>query len=128
MKPSIEIEGIRELRRDLKRIGDSELKSEMVAANRQIAADVVRKALPNVPVLTGRLRASVRGIGNMSGAVGKAGSAAVPYAAAIHWGRKRGGAIAPRPFLWRAAQTVEPAALDEYTKRVDRLFDAVRSR
>lgn len=141
VKPAVQIEGLRELLAELRKIGDDGLKQAMRDANLAIAKDIVEKALPHVPVRTGRLKRSVRALGNVTGALGKAGSAAVPYAAAIHWGRSAGnvafrhgrqskgqGAISGRPFLQDAAQSVERDVADRYADEVGRLFDAIRSR
>lgn len=117
----IEVEGLDELRRDLKRIGDQGLKDALKAANLRLATDVVAKALPNVPVRTGRLKSTVRGLGNVTGAIGKVGGAAVPYAAVVHW--RPGG----RPFLTDAAATIESSVADRYLDEIDQLFDAVRA-
>jgi phage gpG-like protein len=118
----------KQLQRELRRIADTDLKNELAAANKDIAQAIVDKAMPNIPVRSGRLRASVRALGNQSGAVGKAGSASVRYAAAIHWGRKRGGVITARPFLRDAAKSIEDDAVKTYEERVYRLFERVSSR
>jgi hypothetical protein len=118
----------KELQRSLRHAGDVGLKRELAAANKELAASVIEKALPRVPVRTGRLRASLRGLGNQSGAVGKAGNAATPYASAIHWGRKKGGLIQGRPFLHDAARQVETQVVQVYEKRIRELFKKVSSR
>lgn len=118
-KPAFTVDGLDELRRDLRKIKDEGLNDAMKKANKTLADEVVAKADP--PVRTGRLRASVRGLGNLAGAVGKAGSAAVPYAAAVHWGA--GG----RPFLTDAAKKVETTAADRYLDEIDRILEAVRA-
>jgi hypothetical protein len=128
MAVGLRVEGLNELRRDLRRIKNQGLNQSMKDANKEIADEVIRRALPNVPVRTGRLKASVRGLGSLSGAVGKAGNVRVPYAAVIHWGRRRGGQVAARPFLKDAADSIEPDVADRYLLHVDRIFDAVRTR
>jgi hypothetical protein len=128
MRPSVQVEGLNELRREIRRIADADLKTELVEANKQLAAEVIRRAMPNVPVLTGRLAGSVRGLGNFSGAVGKAGGARVPYAATIHWGRIQRGAVRGRPFLRDAAAALEADIEDRYLSHIDRLLDRVRAR
>lgn len=112
----------RELQSELRKIGDVGLKRELAEANKEIADHIVSKALPRVPVRSGRLKASVRGLGNQSGTVGKAGSTSVPYAAAIHWGRKRGGVIQGRRFLQDAANEVDRSVAETYEKKVMSLF------
>lgn len=124
--PTIVVAGLDELRRELRRIADKGLNDALKSANKQIADEVISRALPNVPVRTGRLLASVRASGTLAGAIGKAGNARVPYAAAIHWGRKRGGVIGGRPFLRDAAQQVEQNVADDYLATIDRVLDAVR--
>lgn len=126
--PALHFTGLDELVRDLRKIADKDLKDEMKAANKQIADQVIRLALPRVPVRSGRLKASVRGSGTLAGAIGRAGSARVPYAAAIHWGRKRGGVIQGRPFLWDAAKSVERDVADDYLKAIERVLAQVNSR
>lgn len=115
-----------ELRRALRYLGDAGLKKELREANKSAAAVVVDAALPNVPVLTGRLRRSVRATGSQRGASVKAGNVGVPYAAAIHWGRKRGGVIKARPFLWNAAEASQHRVLSVFDRAMDRLLDKLR--
>lgn len=127
------VEGLDELRRLLRQVADKELTDALKAAHKEAAKVVVAKALPNVPVRTGRLKASVRALGSQRSGRAVAGNKAVPYAAAIHWGRSSGnvsfkhgryskgqGAITGRPFLWNAAQEslpeIEHAAFAEYRK------------
>lgn len=139
-KPAVQVEGMDELRKGLRHINDVGLNQAYKDANKEIADEIVQRALPNVPVLTGKLKASVKAFGNLSGALGKAGNAAVPYAAAIHWGRKFGNVGSPpgnheganpilgRPFLRDAAEAVEPQVADRYLNHIDRVFDEVRAR
>lgn len=126
-RPVLIVEGLREIRRDMRRIADAELNQELRDANKDIAQRIVAKALPNVPVRTGALKASVRALGNLGGAVGKAGGARVRYAAAIHWGWPSRGMPA-RPFLKNAADNIEGSVVDDYERRILRLFDKVNAR
>lgn len=140
-QPAIRVEGLTELRRGLRHVKDDGLDKALKDANKWIADTIVRKALPKVPVRSGRLRTSVRGLGSASGAVGKAGGSRVPYAAAIHWGRSRGsvnfkhgrfsggqGDIQGRPFLQDAARSLEDEAADRYADEIDDLLNKVRAR
>jgi phage gpG-like protein len=117
--PAIRVEGVRELSRLLKHVGDDELPKALRAAHKTISAEVVKKALPNVPVRTGRLKGSVKALATQQGASVKAGAR---HAAAIHWGRKRRGRIAPRPFLWFAAQAVAGKATGTYLEEINRII------
>lgn len=118
----------RALKSELRSLGDSDLKRELADANKEIAQAIVDKAAPRAPVRSGRLKATLRAQGNQAGAVGKLGSAAVPYAAAIHWGRKRGGVIEGRPFLREAANALENDAVRMYEKRILGLLHRVFGR
>jgi hypothetical protein len=126
--PSIRVEGADELRRALRYIGDAGLKNELKAAHKSVGQLVAESAIPNVPVRTGRLRASVKALGSQRDARVKAGTARVDYAAAIHWGRKRGGVIVGRPFLWNAAQRAQGRVVNQFERAIDRLLDQIRSR
>lgn len=134
-KATVQVEA-RELRRALRQIGDQGLKDTLKAANKTAAQRVVDVALPNVPVRTGRLKASVRALGSQAAGQAKAGTAKVDYAAAIHWGRIQGNVwggkmgvnpIKGRPFLWDAAQVARPAVIDEYRESIDHLMNLVRN-
>ena len=138
-QPAIQVVGMRELRRDLRRVGDRDLNDALIRLNRDLAREITNRALPLVPVRTGALQASVRSSGNLSGAIGRAGRASVPYAAAVHWGRSRGnvqfrhgrfsrgqGSVLARPFLWLAAQTIERNVVDRYRQGINRVLDTVR--
>jgi phage gpG-like protein len=119
---AIHVDGVDQLRRTLRKLGDDDLKKALKEANKRIADEIIDRALPKVPVRSGRLRQSVRGLGNLAGAVGKAGSAKVPYAAAIHWGRKKGGEIEATPFLWKAAKDMESVVADRYQDEVNEII------
>lgn len=129
----IEVQGAKELRSILRQIGDKDLKTALREANKIVSQLVVAEALPNVPVRTGRLRQSVKALATLTTAYGKAGSAAVAYAPAVHWGtgprvgRKGPHNIARRPFLSDAADRVADRAAGAYQTAVQELLDrAVR--
>lgn len=132
----IKVEGAKELRAAIKRAGDSGLKQHLASANKSAAEVVVHEALPNVPVRTGRLRASVRALGSQTKANVKAGSAGVDYAAAIHWGRKVGNVwhglkrpnpIKARPFLHDAARSATSRVVATYEAAIDRLLKEIKN-
>lgn len=123
---SIEVEGAAALRRAFRRAGSKDLKDGLKAANKSAAQVVVERALPNVPVSSGRLKRSVKALGSQRDGRVKAGTAKVDYAAAIHWGRKVGNVgyapnnrmganpITGRPFLYDAAEAAEEAVAEKY--------------
>lgn len=110
----------------LRRFGD-EAKDDIKKVNLEAAKLVEREAKQRVPVLTGRLRASIRSSGQAGKGVVRAGGARVPYANPIHWGwpsrpeakwgtpgRAVGGPIAANKFL--------TDALDSEQRRIVRLY------
>lgn len=113
----IDVDGARELRRDLRRMGDdlADLKDAHAAAAALVAAEAGRRA----PKRTGRLAASVRGNRAISRATVSAGRASIPYAGPIHWGWAAHN-IDPNPFVSDAATATEPAWLALYTAGIDR--------
>lgn len=139
----IEVENLIELQRLLRQVGDKELPKALRGANKSMAEVVRDEALPNVPVRSGRLKRSVRAIGGQRDAKVQAGTAArVPYAATIHWGRKRGNVgwppgnrrglnpVEARPFLWLAKERVLTTGrgLAEYEKALEGILESVRTR
>lgn len=122
----VRVEGLGELRRLLRHIGDAGVKKALREANKSASALVVEKALPNVPVRTGRLKRSVRALASQRDARAVAGTASVPYAPPIHWGRVKGGFIKARPFLWNAAQQHQQEAADVYEYEIQKLLDSLR--
>lgn len=131
----VKVDGLDELRRDLGRV-NPELRKELRTIHKSISEMVVRAALPNVPVKTGKLRASVKAQATQKAAYGKAGSPVrVPYAAAIHWGEGAGNVgggssrrnrnIPGRPFLWNAADQTINRAVREYEDQIQDLLDRV---
>src|SRR5687768_11830190 len=93
MQPAVRVEGLREVRKQLRDFEDAVGKTMLKTAHKQLSEKVVKLAEPRVPVKTGALAGSVRPLGSVSGATVKAGGSKVPYAAAIHFG------VGPRPGL-----------------------------
>jgi hypothetical protein len=133
---SIRVEGADELRRALKSVGNTGLLAALAAANENAAEIVVDAAMPHVPRRSGALRTSVHA--RASAQSGRAVTD-LPYAAAIHWGRKRGNVgrppgnrkgnnpIAGRPFLWDAAQRKVPQIEPEYRDEIMQIIaEAIR--
>ena len=137
---TVRIEGADELRRALRYVGDAGLKKQLAKANKDAAALVVNRALPNVPVRSGRLKKSVRALGSQRSGRAVAGASQVKYAAAIHWGRRRGNVgsppgnrngtnvIAGRPFLYDAARAHRAQVVDQYEEAVRALVADLRRR
>ena len=126
-RAAVHVEGLDELRKELRRVKDRELDDEMRQIHEDLAKDVLRLAAPNVPVRTGALLQSMRAAGTVRDAIVRVGSASVPYAAAIHWGHPARG-IPPRPFLQNAAQRLEANIVDKYDREVAGMLDKVIGR
>lgn len=116
------VEGLPELRRALA-AADGDL-ADLKDANRQASAIVLATAERTAPRRTGRLAAS----GRTNKAVAKAnvafGSAAVPYAAAVHWG-SRVRNIAPRPWVTDAAEQTRTEWLKAYADAIQKIADRI---
>lgn len=125
--PSIEVEGLKELRKKLRQVKDSALNDEMKAIHVALAAEITRRALPRVPVDSGALKASVRSSGTVRDAVGRVGKKAVPYAPIIHWGWPKRG-IPRRQFLRDAAEVLERDIVDRYDDAVASMLERVITR
>lgn len=131
-QPAIRVEGSREVRKQLKDLNDKVGKDMLRDAHKKLADRVVNLAEPRVPVRTGALAASMRGLGSVSAATGKAGGAKVPYAAAVHFGvGPRPGKLGPhnikaRPFLFDGLARLEPDAADEYAHQLERLISRLK--
>ena len=124
---SIRVLGLRETIKDLEALGAS--KQEIVDANMRAAETLKTAALPLVPVLSGRLKSTLR----VSKAKGYAqvmmGNARVPYANPVHWGwfydkewfiYKN---IKPNKFLYRALGTKLDTIVHEYNKDMQNLIN-----
>ncbi len=140
---AIQVEGAAELRRAIIQANDKDLGKKLKQANLSAAEIVVRAALPNIPVRSGRLMRSVKAIASQTSGKARAGAAKVPYAAAVHWGEGSGNVnhttgatvgrparnIRGRPFLWDAADRTLHQVIEAYEGEIDDLLDqAVRNR
>lgn len=111
MNTRVEVEGLKQVLRNLKRLGVdvADLKE---ASNRagQVVADAARSL---APTKTGRLSNSVRAAKQQNAAVVRAGGARLPYAGVIHFGWPARG-IAPKPFLFEAADSRREQVINAY--------------
>lgn len=124
----IQVEGLSELRRTLKRFADDAPKA-MREANLAAARTVIAAALPNVPVRSGALKRTIKPLASATAARMKLGGTnAVPYAAAVHWGTgPRPGLRGPhkirrRAFLWDARQSLSREVRDQYERDLEALI------
>lgn len=116
-----EIVGLREVQRDLRKLGD-DTKTEMKETHKQAAEIVVLGAKRLVPYRTGALAASIRALATQSSGRVRAGSASVPYAGPIHFGWPSRG-IAPNPFIYDAVDSRVDDIRGLYAERIDQLIN-----
>lgn len=132
------VEGLDQLRKTVRAVGDRDLQKALMAANKTAAQVVVSAALPKVPVRTGRLRASVKALGSQKSGRAVAGGGKVAYGPAVHYGRKRGNVgrepgnhpganpTTAQPFLQDAAADREGEVVDVYGVEIDKVMDLIR--
>lgn len=134
----VQVDGARQLRKTLKEAGDD--LSDLKAAHKDAAAIAVKGILPLVPVVSGKLRDTVRAAGTNTAGIVRAGKKAVPYAGAIQWGRKLWPSmiaypnpprhrhyafIKPRLFMTEGAKDTEPQWVGIYETAVAKALEKV---
>lgn len=132
---SVTIEGGRQLRQGLKAVPDG-LK-DLKTANRaaaEIAAHASAALAPRGK--TGKLARTIRAAGTTTAAIIRAGSKAVPYGPAVHWGRKWWpnrskfnrvrSPTTPQPFLSDGAISSEGRWIPVYEKQMQEIIDRVK--
>ena len=114
-----EIVGLREVQRDLRKLGD-DTKTEMKETHKQAAEVGVMGAKRLVPTRTGALAASIRALATKSSGRVRAGSASVPYAGPIHfgWPARR---IKPQPFIYDAIDGRRAEVAMAYAERLTQI-------
>lgn len=123
---SLKVEGLKELQRDIRRLGDAELRRGLRSANRTAATLVKDAADP--PVRSGRLARTVGVVAGVRDAVVKAGTATtVPYAGPVHYGWPARG-IPPNPFILRALGARLRDVRRTYEDLLDQLADEFNRR
>lgn len=127
----VAIEGANELVAALKRAGGPELTAGITRANRAAADVVVDVATPITPRRHGDLVHSLKALASTRSGRVRAGSGTVPYAAAIHWGRKIGNVGRPagnhkgpnpikgNPFLYNALSASVYRVTQAYRVEID---------
>ena len=132
---SIQVEGLGQLVRSLKAVGADT--KEIADANYDAAQTLIQAALPLVPVLSGRLRGSLKAGRAQNQAEARAGNnRTLGYAAPIHWGwsivgantksRLRPGTIRniePQPFFAKALGYTYEEILANYDRDMQNLVN-----
>ena len=122
-KPGIEVEGGPQLRRAFRKLGDRA--GDLKALHADVAQPVLDSAEQGVPVVSGRLRRTLRKSARKTGASIEAGRG-IPYEGPIHFGW-RARNIEPQPFLYDALDDRRSEVARKYDEGIGRLvmrFDA----
>ena len=117
-RTGVTVKGGPELQRAFDRFGDR--LDDLRGVNQEIADEVADEAGARAPVLTGRLRASVKGRGTKRRAYVQAGGRGIPYAGPIHFGWAARN-IEPQPFLYDALDDRRGEVVERYAKQVAKL-------
>lgn len=129
MRPQLELVGYRQLKKELRQLGDEAVAS-LKQTNKEAADLVADTARPDIPVRSGRLKGTLRTTGTMRGGVVRMGRKAIPYAGPVHFGWPnrpnpakgwRGGPIAPNPFLYEAMDRRVGEVMAIYSKYLETL-------
>jgi hypothetical protein len=118
----VQITGLNEVVRDLRRMKQRDILIAIKDANKEAAEKVALQAKVEVPVRSGKLQRSIRpGATQRSGFV-KAGSAVrVPYAGPIHFGWFRHH-ILPQPFLYKALDKRIGEVYAAYERQIEKVI------
>lgn len=118
MVQSIKATGVKELRRELRKMGDD--LEDLKALNLDVATLVSDRAKDIVPRRTGNLADTIRPAGTKTAGRVRAGFKRVPYAGVIHFGfpARR---ITPQPFLYDALDQRRGEVFNAYFKGVKKI-------
>ena len=118
MAQSIKATGVKELRRELRRMGDD--LEDLKTLNLDVATMVAERAKDIVPRRTGNLADTIRPAGTKTAGRVRAGFKRVPYAGGIHFGHPARG-IQPQPFLYDALDQRRGEVFDADFKGVKKI-------
>lgn len=127
-KPSIQIEGAKEVRRSLKHLGDKRVPDGFKRVNKSAAELVAEAASQVVPVRSGSLKQSIRALGQQAGATVKMGKAKTPYAGWIEFGGTIRRGLVTRPFvkagryLFPTVERLRGKVEDMYLRELNKLL------
>jgi hypothetical protein len=122
--PLMRVGGIGSLAMSLRKIGDVELSKEMTAVSKEAAEKIVPHAKQMVPVNTGALSRSIKaGATRRYGKVIAGTASRVPYAYAVHRGRKlaSGKISKATPYLSQAVKKAYPEIVKDYVKGMNKI-------
>lgn len=116
----LEIDGLRETLRDLKKLSD-DARDDMKETHRIAGQIVVDGAKRYVPVRSGVLAASMRSAPTTRQGRVRVGNSQAPYAGPIHfgWPARR---IKPQPFIYDALDSRRSEVATAYAERITQLI------
>jgi hypothetical protein len=116
----LEIEGLKEVQRDLYKLGKAS-RDEMKETHRKAGEIVIDGARRFVPVVSGNLLNSLKSVPTQRQGRVRIGSASVPYAGAIHfgWPARR---IKPQPFIYDSLDGRRTEVAKIYAERIGELI------
>lgn len=125
--PTVRVEGLKEVQAALRKAKSKDLDAIMRTANKESATLVVNDARPHVPVVSGKLAASMKAQNTHRNAVIKLGTPKrVPYAGPIHFGWPARG-IKAQPFLSKGIIKLRPQITERYAKAAKEVLAAIDS-
>ena len=129
--PTVQIIGLKGVRKDLLKLDRENAPAAMVAAGLAVANPLVAKIQQALPVQTGRLRGTVRAGKVRTGATVRVGTKAVPYAGWVEFGgTRRNPHISTREFvkdgryIFPTARGEASDAVQRYAAEMQRIIDS----
>jgi hypothetical protein len=120
-RKEIEVDGLRELRRDLSRLENKGLLNELRQAHKDASERAAKAAVSEAPERSGRLAKSIKPKPKNSEGRVKAGTGKrVPYAGPIHFGWRNRG-IEPNQFIYRGISKVIKDIQKDYERDINRI-------
>lgn len=126
-KAEIQVKGVKELIRDLKRAGDEEAKEELKAAHKEGADAVASTARGIAPKVSGTLAGNIRASSTLRSGRVAVGKKKIPYAGPVHFGWKRRN-IRPNPFLYEALDGRRHEVLKTFEEAVVNIAESVKGK
>ncbi|HSS09738.1 MAG TPA: hypothetical protein VLL25_07630 [Acidimicrobiales bacterium] len=122
--PTVEVVGLKGLRRDLIKIADDDIVKAFVDAGLKVAEPLVARIRAVLPFDTGELSGSARAAKVRTGATIRVGSARVPYAGPTEFGGYPGSRpfMAGGRYIFPTAAAYAQTAVDTYTQAVNDIF------
>lgn len=117
------VEGGRELRRSLREAGSDF--QDLKDAHREAAEIAAAASALAAPVVSGRLRQTVRAAGTKTAGIIRAGKKSVPYAGPIHWGWPKRN-IKANPFMASAAKDTEGKWVPVFEHRIEEITNKIK--